>query len=151
MGADEFVDIGILLTQVSTPVPGIQPPGCGATLRLNQRADGAGFGGRQAVPVRAGESMSINLSGPPAGLGIIAFGYAAAAGSPLAGLGLNSLEPTLPITLFVFAILDGRGELHTSLQLPVSLPVGYTACLQGAVLATGTDVLSNPMQFVIAP
>ncbi len=152
LGADEFLDVGILYEQVSTPLAGIQPADCGAALRIDQRADGAGFGGRPAVPVRVGNQAAISLSGPPNGLPVLVIGFAAPAASPLPW-GLLSLDSTLPMaTVLAFApSLDAHGERTVPFAVPSWVPAGFSLAAQGAVYSGSALLLTNPVRFVTVP
>lgn len=153
IGADEIVDVGILFTQTSTTAPGIQPSDCDATLRINQRADGAGYGGRPPVPVRAGTSAAFSLTGPPGGYPVLCLGFPAATSIPIYPWGLLGLDPTLPLEVLIGLIpsLDNNGELHFAWPTPAWLPLGYPLAVQALVFAPGMETLTNPMQFVAVP
>lgn len=151
MGADEIVDVGLLFTQDSPPVPGIQPSDCAATLRVDQRADGAGFGGRPAVPVHIGNQVAVSVSGPANSLTLLAIGFPAPVSTPLLHLGQMSFDQGLPLEILRIALLDANGELVTPYLLPSWVPAGFGLCVQAAVLAPGSELLTNPMQFVMVP
>lgn len=151
MGADEIVDIGILFTQANVSVPGIQPADCGATLRLDQRADGAGFGGRAAVPVHIGNQLAVSVSGPPNAVMLLAVGFAATTSQPLLHFGLNSFDLTLPVATLRVTLLDSNGEFMMPYSLPTWVPAGFALCLQAGVMSPAAELLTNPMQFVLVP
>lgn len=151
-GADEIADVGILYAQVSTPVAGLQPASCGAALRIDQRADGAGFGGTTPVPVHAGAAMAVSLSGPSGvTLGAVFLGYPAASSYLVPPWGLVSIDPAMPFVGIATALLDVHGEMLVPLSFPASAPIGSTLALQGLVLSSSGDIVSNPMQFTLVP
>ena len=143
MVADENADVGILYSQQSLPVPGIQPSDCDATLRIDQRADGAGFGGRPAVPVHIGNQMALSVSGPPNALTLLAVGFPSTVSVQLAHLGLMSFDQTLPLAIMQVTLLDPNGEFNRPYSLPLWVPSGFVMCLQAGVLSPTTDRKSN--------
>ncbi|MCB9885400.1 MAG: VCBS repeat-containing protein [Planctomycetes bacterium] len=151
MVADENADVGILYSQQSLPVPGIQPSDCDATLRIDQRADGAGFGGRPAVPVHIGNQMALSVSGPPNALTLLAVGFPSTVSVQLAHLGLMSFDQTLPLAIMQVTLLDPNGEFNRPYSLPLWVPSGFVMCLQAGVLSPTRELLTNPMQFVMVP
>ncbi len=151
MGADEVVDVGLLFKQNAPTAPGLQAPSCGAALRIDQRADGAGFGSRAAVNVHLGAPMALSLSGPANGLGLLCIGFAAPTSSPLFQWGLLSLDTNLPVATVAVVMLDQHGEFVRPLSFPITSPTGLHLTVQGAVFAVGSEYLTNPMQFTLVP
>ena len=152
LAADEMVDVGMLFTQDGpTPLPTLQQASCDAALRINQRASGAGYGGRAPVPVRAGAAMAVSLSGAPGAFGLLAMGAPSAAPTPLPTLGLLNLDVTFTPFLMTVTTLDVHGELVFEQPLPATAPVGASLSVQGLVLSTSAEALSNPVRFEIVP
>ena len=151
IGADEISDIGMIFTQTGPVVSGIQQPSCAATLRVDQRGAGDGFGGRPAVPVRVGGEAALSMSGAPGSFGAIALGCPGASVISIAQWGLMSFDPTMPIVVMVFAPLDQHGEMMTSFDLPASVPTGISLMAQGFMFAPGSELFSNPVRFVLVP
>lgn len=152
LGADEYVDVGILYTQDGpAPLATLQQASCDAALRINQRAAGAGYANRAPVPVRAGTSMAVNLSGTPNAFGLLAMGYPSAAPTTLPLLGLLNLDLTFTPYLMTVSTLDAHGELLFEQPLPAAAPVGASLAVQGLVLSASAEVLSNPVRFELVP
>lgn len=151
IGADEIADIGMIFTQVNTVVSGIQQPSCAASLRVDQRGAGAGFGGRPAVPVRVGSQAALSMSGVGGSFGAIAVGFPGVGVVPLSNWGLMSFDPAMPVVVIAYAPLSQSGELMTSLDVPASVPLGINFMVQGLMLAPGAQLLTNPVIFVLVP
>lgn len=151
LGADETVDVGILFTQINAPTPGIQPSSCDARLRIDQRADSAGFNSLPAVPVRLGAPMSVSLSGQPGSLAFVVLGFPGAAGLSVPPWGLVSINVTIPYVLMTIAPLDAKGNLLLARSFPTSAPPGSRLVVQALVLNGAFESFSNPMQFVLLP
>jgi hypothetical protein len=151
LAADEILDVGVLFAQSNTPPPGLQPFDCSGALRVDQRADFAGWVGAP-VPVRVGAPTAVNLSGPdgPA-LGAAFLGFPSPIGIPLAPWGLVHLDPFLPFVSVGAALLDVHGEMQVVVQLPGNAPLGATLAVQGLVLTPAGERLTNPMQFTLVP
>jgi hypothetical protein len=150
LGADEVVDIGILYSQVGPSLPGLQPPSCNAGLRLNQRADGAGFGARPPVPLRQSGRLAVTMSGQPNQLVALIAGYPAPVSFPLLGWGLAAIDPGLPFLVVAANLLDANGEFVVPLAF-ASAPLGAGLLLQTLTFQPVGETLSNPMQFVLVP
>lgn len=152
LGADEGIDIGILYTQDGpAPLATLQQPSCDAALRINQRAAGAGYAARAPVPVVAGSSMAVSLSGAPNAFGVLAMGAPSATPTTLPTLGLLNLDVTFTPYVMTITTLDAHGELVYEQPLPAAAPVGASLAVQGLVLSTSAEVLSNPVRFEIVP
>ena len=137
--------------QTNTVVTGIQQPSCLATLRVDQRSAGDGCGNRPAVPVRIGSKTALSMSGVAGSFGAMAIGFPAATAVPIANWGLTSFEQALPIVVITYSPLDLPGELVTALDVPISMPTGITLMAQGLMLAPGTQLLTNPVKFILVP
>lgn len=150
IGADEITDVGMLFTQTGPVTTGLQPASCDATIRIDQRGAGDGFGGRPAVPVRRGNSAALSLSGPPGGIGAIALGFAGTTALPLQW-GLMSFDPLFPIVVMNFAALDPYGEMMTAVPIPATALLGDVLLAQGLVFSQGLGLFTNPVQLVVVP
>ena len=150
IGADEITDVGMIFAQAGPVTTGLQPASCGATIRIDQRGAGDGFGSRPAVPVRRGNSAALSLSGSPGGFGAIALGFAGASAFPLQW-GLMSFDPLLPIVIMDFAALDQHGEMLAAFPVPATAPIGFALLAQGLVFTPSLELFSNPVQLVIVP
>ena len=151
IAADEIADIGMVFTQTNTVVTGIQQPSCIATLRVDQRGASDGFGNRPAVPVRVGSKTALSMSGVTGSFGAIAVGFPAANASPIANWGLTSFDLTIPVLVIAYSPLDQTGEFVTALDVPIYIPTGISLMAQGLMLAPGTQLLTNPVKFVLVP
>ncbi len=149
LGTDERDDVLVLYRQDTASPPGVQPPRCASTLRIDQQALCAGFGARPPLVASGARPLSLGLSGEPGAVAFLALGLPLAPGLPFGPPGLVNLD----LSSGVFWLLDGlrpwaprtdgRGEARWLLP-PLSLPPGFTVTLQGALLGSSGLFLSNP-------
>jgi len=155
LGVDEVADVVRLFRQSGPTLPGVQPPDCNATLRVNGLADRGGYGGRAPHQVSSGTTIYFGITGPSSSVWSLAVGFRQEPGFP-APLGLLNLQ--LP---FVFlydglggdprAVTDPSGEDVEALALPFGIPPGSRVALQAVLRDTGAPVgyrLSNPEEVV---
>jgi len=142
-GVDEIED-EVRLFRQGVPVPlGVQPAACAATLRIDNAANVAGFGGQLPHAVAPGQVVFVGVTAEPRQGWTLIAGVALAPGAPLpAGL-LNVAPPVEPA---LAASTDAAGESLLAAPLPGrGLPAGLALTLQVAAgTADGTLALSNP-------
>ena len=91
------------------------------------------------------------MSGVTGSFGAIAVGFPAANASPIANWGLTSFDLTVPVLVIAYSPLDQTGEFVTALDVPIYIPTGISLMAQGLMLAPGTQLLTNPVKFVLVP
>lgn len=140
VGIDELDDLVFLWRQDVPGPAGVQPPGCAATLRIDNLAHRAGFGGQPphlvtpggyvftGVTARPGSSWWLTF-GVPQEPGIVsAYGLYHFAGSPM---------------ILAGGITDAQGEALLSLDIPANIPTGIDVAVQVFVAVPGGYQLSN--------
>ena len=148
VGIDEFDDLIFLYKQDTTPPAGTQPPSCDATLRIDNLAHRAGYGGSAPHSVALGEYLFVGISaGESKGWWLTAgLPFAPGIGSPF---GLYNLAAAPIILLNGFT--DTDGEALQSVDIPLSSPSGVDIALQVFAAKSGSYVLSNPEVVRITP
>ncbi|HEX5054451.1 MAG TPA: FG-GAP-like repeat-containing protein [Planctomycetota bacterium] len=151
---DELADRGFVYRQLGPNVPGAQPPGCDAALRVNGFAHRAGFGGTPPQFLAGGSLAFFEVSGGPGQLAALFAGtpYQAGFASPF---GLLNLDLAQPLDLLVsgfsgdpLGVLNGFGETRLPVLVPNTLPPGTTFTVQCLVSTPAGLVVSNPQQVV---
>jgi len=150
--SDEVADLAVLYRQVLPAElgswSGLQQRSCAATLRIDGRADLAGFAGTQPAAVKLGALMEIEFSGPDNGTAVLAFGAAQQQGIQISNLGLMNLDQSQP-TAARLALLDADGEHRLLLRVPAWLSAGVVMSIQGATLIpVPQGSLSNPQTVI---
>lgn len=147
---DELDDKAFVWRQSGPNPAGVQPPSCGAALRINSLAGRAGFGGAPPRLLPGGATAFVNVSGAGGALWALFAGAPLQPGQP-SPYGLVNLDLALPFFPIVngFAgdpagVLDVHGESFLSFPIPVGLPGGVPLTLQGLTAAAAT----NPEQIV---
>jgi len=148
VGLDEVTDVVRFWRQIPVPAPGVEEPGCTATLRLDNAATQSGYGLQAPHAVGLGDYVYLGFTGTPGRLYLLAFGAGLEPGAP-SSYGLLNLAA--PISAPLIGVLDDRGESTMGLALPTNLVPGATVSLQLFVQAVGGVVLSNPETILVTP
>jgi hypothetical protein len=157
IAADEIADQARLYLQTGPNPPGVQPPACAATLRIDELAGRAGFGGAQPRPVLLGALAHFGATGTANQRYAVVAGTGIEPGLPLP-FGLLNLDATQPTLAIVNGfggsggVLNPLGEGRTSLRIPLTLPLGARIAFQGLVAdpASASGVLlTNPEMAVV--
>lgn len=145
IGVDEVDDRALLFRQTNAALPNVQAASCGATLRIDEHAGSAGYGGSLARAVGAGRTMFLGVTGGATQpFGVLA-GVAAEPGFPTA-FGLFNLAGA-PLLALPGGVLNAFGEAMVSLPLPAGLPSGARLAIQGATVNPALPAgvgLTNP-------
>ncbi len=149
IGADENADVAILYRQTDLASTTSEPASCNATLRLNQRADRAGFGATPPQPLHLGQRLTIGLSGPDSSICLLGIGAPWPQGHPVPLAGVVGLDLTSTLYLEVL-VLDSRGERTWTIAVPPDMPVGLRLAVQAAI-GQQLLLLSNPQGLIVVP
>lgn len=149
MGADENADVAILYRQDDLGSATSEPPSCASALRVNQRADRAGFGATPPQIVRLGSQVALNLSGAANDVCLYGIAPPYTPGYLIPGVGLLSLDVLQPPYLQV-EYLDAKGERTVMLPVPATMPAGLLVALQAAI-GNVEFRFSNPQTVVLMP
>jgi hypothetical protein len=143
--SDEYADVAVFYRQQtpfellqSQPTGQTQLASCGATLRVDQRADLAGLNGQAPAPITAGEITVFGVSGPSGGIAVIGVGVLIEPGLPVLNYGLLHFDPQHAAHL-TFQTLDQHGETLMPTLVPSNLPPGLRFTVQGAA-GTASDL-----------
>lgn len=148
VGIDEFDDLIFLFKQTVPDALGVQPASPSATLRLDNLAVSAGYGGRPAHDVAAGGYLFVGVTAPPGAGWWLTGGLALEPGLP-SPFGLYNLAAA-PLLLLSGAV-DGQGEGLVSVDIPSDSPLGFELALQVFANAGAGFRLSNPEVVTITP
>lgn len=149
LAIDEIDDVVHIFTQTGPAPAGVQPPDCGATLRVDNFANRNGYGGAPGHAVDAGSVLFLGISGPSNQP------FLAMLGSPLepgASTPFGLLNLGNPAELTGVLATDAHGEALRSFPIPAALPPGLGFALQAVVADPGHPQglrLSNPESVVI--
>jgi hypothetical protein len=146
---DELDDKGFVFRQQGPDSPTAQDPSCAATLRVNNFATRAGYGGAPARLLPVGQLAFFGMSGGGFEFAAVFAGTRLDPGAP-SPFGLLGLDLGAGVVAVVSSFLDANGELMVPVAVPTPMPPGATLTLQGVttVSATGALVFSNPEQVV---
>jgi hypothetical protein len=147
---DELADELRFLEHVETPPAGVQPRACEATLRVNNLAGAAGFGGSAPRPVQLGATAFLGFTGVPSVACTYGIGVALEPGLALVVGLLNVLPPTVLGSVTT----DAFGEALVPVTVSSGLPAGATVALQGYAVDPGGSAgarLTNPEVVVFVP
>ncbi|MEC7583810.1 MAG: FG-GAP-like repeat-containing protein [Planctomycetota bacterium] len=153
--SDETADIAILYRQ-KLPAevnswPQLQRRSCTTTVRVDQRADLAGFANTAPAPISAGSRLEIAASGDDHAACILAFGSGIQQGVSFASSGWLHIDIMMPMaTEFLF--LNAFGEQALVISVPPLLSPGTTMTMQALSLnPAGLGVFSNPHKVITVP
>ena len=150
---DEIDDKAFVWRQVGPDPVGVQPPSCGAALRVNSWAGRSGFGGTPPLLLPGGRAAFVQVSGSgsqPYAL-LLGAGVAPGLASPFGLINLDLAQPYLwLVNGFAgnpLGLLDAQGESLLAFPIPGGMPTGFTIALQAV---TGGPVLTatNPERVV---
>ena len=150
LGIDELADLVLLYRQVDSWPAGVQIPACGATLRVDEFARGAGYGTTASHPTLAGRTLFIGLTGNAGQAFGVFGGIAQSPGLPLV-FGIFNLDPSV-IVVLPGGVTNSFGEAMVSLPIPLGIPVDAAIALQAAVGDPSHSAglrLSNPEVAVV--
>jgi hypothetical protein len=148
VGIDEFDDLIFLYEQAVPNALGVQPASCDATLRLDNLAPSAGYGGLPPHEVAAGDYLFLGVSAQPGASWWLAGGTALEPGLNSAFGIYNLGEPPL---VLLSGSVDAKGEALLNVDIPVDSPTGLDVALQVFTNAGGGFTLSNPEVVSLLP
>jgi hypothetical protein len=141
VGIDEFDDLIFLYKQDVAPPAGTQPPSCDATLRIDNLAHRAGYGGTAPHLVELGGYLFVGITANASTNWWLTGGlpFEPGVNSPF---GLYNLA-SAPIIL-LNGTTDAMGESLLSVNVSLTAPAGIGVALQVFAAKAGSYVLSNP-------
>jgi len=148
VGVDELDDLLFLYRQDAAHPAGVQQGSCAATLRINNLAPRAGFGGRPPHAVSAGGYLFVGLTAGANEAWFLTAGVAFEPGVST-NFGIYNLAAA-PLLLFG-GVTNNAGEAMLPVDIPASSPTGVDIALQVFVDKPGPFLLSNPEVVRITP